>query len=300
MFEDERKSQPATMELESAASSVPERPSFQIEWNQPDTEQLQALDAPKYSHQLPPGFRKLQTGTMAFGETFLLIRKVNEMAQSQLQHYWLTGSPDRNKDRAWTELASLSYEQGLLLHGDLMENWLCWGMLAYIYQCYSSNYQCTVALQLFERLDQLVQHAYSKRKPKPKKLLSVLDENLRLTYRRNCAVWVLMCVATTYASRRQDILAPPSGLDVSNGRASEALMNRIRGLLGFDKTGVKNADIQWDSVKAVVMQFWCPPWMMKDWEVIWKASNADSMGNAVTNPVYQRWHNAIVHDDVYG
>lgn len=79
--------------------------------------------------------------------------------------------------------------------------------------------------------------------------------------------------------------------------ASTTLVDRVRTLFGFGDAEPWDLDAEWD-VQAVVTQFWCPQWMLGDWEMMWKDESADRFRAAAYYRVYHHWHSAILPEDV--
>lgn len=247
---------------------------------------------------MPLGFKMINEYGLVSNATLSLVKSVNERVHQQLWSFGWNDMPPREDDAAWISLELQVYRQVLADNKVLLDGWLRWGMLAYIFQCYSYAYRKTIGHKILERLNEIILPPEETNRIRTKELLKEFREDQKGRYRRNCAIWVLMCLATASARRFKDDGGTSAGLEGPTDKASMMLMARVRTLLDLDATKPRNANLEWEIVEAVVLQFWCPPWILKDWETMWKEhSGTIDVQAAAYFRVWHHWASAILPED---
>ena len=248
--------------------------------------------------RLPFGFRKMDHYGLISDESFSLITSVNERVQQQLRSYHANGLLPREADATWSTLELRIHRQSFGNGAGILDRWLRWGMIAYIYQCYSYDHRRTFGQKVLEGLNELVRRTQDESKFEAREFAGELCEDERRRHLRDCAVWVLMCLAAASARRQKDEGATDPGLEGPMDRASLTLMDRIRTLFDFDTNESTDLDLEWESVEEVVTQFWCPLWMLREWEMMWKDESGHAVRAAAYYRVYHHWHSAILPEDI--
>ena len=245
---------------------------------------------------LPHGLRMLRTHAMVSDGTQSLLESVNEGIQRQLRWFHSDGFSLTQADKAWTKLENQVCGYFVPEHWDIAHGWLRWGMLAYIFLSYSYSHRRISTV--FERLNRIVRRLDCTKRSSNEQSTSDHEREVRRRWRRNCAVWVLMCLAAACARRQKDQGGTKTGLEGPMDLAITTLMDRVRTLFNFDDNEPRDLDVEWDIVQAVVTQFWCPQWMLGDWERMWKDKSAERFQATAYYRVYHHWHSAILPEDI--
>jgi hypothetical protein len=239
----------------------------------------------------------ISTGTLG------LLRVFSETAQQQLRMSWTQGYLPHDGDARWADLELAIFQEAKLDKEDFVDSWLCWGMLGYVFLSYSYPYRRVAGKGMFDRLNAVVRRPTHTQTALMKQMVLDGGDGHCGRYRRNCAVWVLMCLAGASERKKRDDDGRRPGLEGPVDRASETLMNRVKELLRFETLKLENIDLQWEVVRRVISQFWCPPGMVQEWEVMWKEQPANNKTNttviaAAYYRVYHHWHYAILPEDI--
>lgn len=191
------------------------------------------------------------------------------------------------------------HRQALLEKDDILGTWLLWGVIACIFQCYSAETRRHIGHDVFDRLNGLVKRPSKKTYDPKTKTRAVAFDSDRSRSRRDCAIWVLMCLAGASARRRTDDRVTTSILEGPVDRASSTLIQKVRTLLHLNGT-CDDISSDWNAVEVIVTRFWCPPWMLREWEAMWKEDLEKTRVKAAAYyRVYHHWHSAILLEDVF-
>jgi hypothetical protein len=249
----------------------------------------------------PPGLKRIRSYSVVSPDTISILKATSEILYHAPENSEATCPETNLSHQTLMYFEMRVYGQALIQKSDVLSDWLLWGIIALIFQCYSYTTRLQVRHQTFERLNAIV-------KPPPQTPKRLLDQDSphndnveRASRRRDCAIWTLMCLAGASSKRRADDGVTHEHLEGPVDRASSTLINSVKTLLrpGSDQHHHHHHLSDWERVELAVKQFWCPNWMLKEWKEMWNEAAKDDKRAPAYYRVYHHWHMAIRKQDVF-
>ena len=230
---------------------------------------------------LPPGLREVVRGNLVSNVLVKTMLEVNKALRQgcesgELAMYSLSWAH-------WEHCLQVRITDGK--SETILDRWLWWALLAFMYMCSDDMYRNTNASSIDQLVDMVVSHVDALEDgPEVDMLDMVEDKRMGISLylyqthtARACVIWSLMCVAGASEKRRKDAHAmssQPERSDVVLDPGATKLMHKACMMLKSEKLLMQNWDGEWQLLAHFLCRFWCPGWLQKEWEKMYRKVSA--------------------------